>query len=439
LYGSKRDGLAMSQPPLLISERFGKHAFARQWTRGIWVLGTMALVSGMALLLAWKAYQPRVEAAFFLKQSNAFALKVEQIKTQTAHLLYSQLRMVDDFRMRGKQVLETSSFSMGQLQGASKALRLDVDDVNKLLSSSFWTHDTDPSQQAANMARLQAAASDLAQKLRAFELLNQDLIGHLRDKTLPLPAQQAEFDVMLLRTGSALDESAKSLALLAKKQSEKVLEQTNLQEDWLLIGIMTFSALAFLWNGALLYFLSKSHKQNQALHREMSDLASLDPLTGLLNRRALKQQLSSLNNPKPTKKDQRAPPSGDTCLMLIDLDFFKQYNDTFGHVRGDAHLKACAAIWRNGIRGKDVLARMGGEEFAVLMPNCNEAQAFKTAQRLQQAMPKGTAFSAGIALMREGEAFDDWYQRADAALYAAKANGRGQAKLAGELPASVKP
>jgi diguanylate cyclase (GGDEF)-like protein len=117
--------------------------------------------------------------------------------------------------------------------------------------------------------------------------------------------------------------------------------------------------------------------------------------------------------------------------MLIDLDFFKKYNDKYGHVRGDAHLKACAAAWRNGIRGRDVLARMGGEEFAVIMPNCTEEQAYATAQRLQAAMPQNTSFSAGISLCLPNEIFDVWYERADQALYKAKASGRARIELAG--------
>ncbi len=421
-------------PTLLTTNKHRDLTYAQQWTRVTWVLGTMALICGIALVLAWKAYQSTADLEQHLKQSNALALNIEQVKTQTANLLYSQLRMVAEYRIHGDDALAKNSFSMQQLQGVTKALYLKIADINLSLSSVFWIYDTDVTQQADNKVQLQAAAGLVSQRLDDFKRLDQALIDYLRNKTLQNPVQRAQLEVQLQRTGDSLNDSAKSLGELADIQAQKVVRQANQKEDRLLLGIMAFSALAFLWNGGLLYFLSQSLKQNAALHRKLSDLASLDPLTGLLNRRALKQQFTIVKRNDSAQADKRAGPSDDTCLMLIDLDFFKQYNDTYGHVRGDAHLKDCAAIWRNGIRGNDVLARMGGEEFAILMPNCNESQAYVTAQRLQKAMPTGTAFSAGIALMRDNEAFEAWYERADAALYFAKEHGRARVQLAGDMP-----
>ncbi len=421
----------MRKTPRLILDKFRQHSFAKQWNRGIGVLALMAVISGIALLFAWKAYQPRTESTFFLKQSNDFALNVEQINTQTSNLLYAQLRMVEAYRLQGDSALVKNSFVMTQLQGTSNALSKDVDDIKELLSSKFWTFDHDQSQQINNYTKLQQATEEVSRCLDSFHQLNTHFIQQLRDKSLSTPSQQAELEVQLQRKGQGLTQAVSVLAVLANQQAKKVLLQADKDEQWLLKGVIACSTLAFLWNGALLHFLGRSLKGNAALVREMSEVASLDPLTGLLNRRALEQQIPRITIAAAPAKEQRSPPNGNTCLMLIDLDFFKKYNDTYGHVMGDTHLKACAAIWRKGIRGNDVLARMGGEEFAVIMPNCTENQAYATAQRLQAAMPPNTTFSAGISLGLPNEPFDVWYERADQALYQAKTKGRARTELAG--------
>lgn len=421
----------MRKTPRLILEKFRQHSFARQWTRGIGVLALMAIISGIALVFAWKAYQPRAESVQFLKQAHDFSLNVEQINTQTANLLYSQLKLMEDYRLHGDGALAQNGFSMTQLHAASVALEKEVADIKSLLTSRFWTYDRNKALQTENQVKLQAANAEVSRCLDSFNQLTDGLIQQLREKPLVTLGQQAELEIQLQRKGQLLTLAVKTLAVQTNQQAEKVLIQADEDEQWLLKGMIFCSALAFLWNGGLLYFLGKSLKGNAALVREMSEVASLDPLTGLLNRRALKQQLIQIVPLGAPVHDQRSPPSGHTCLMLIDLDFFKKYNDTYGHVKGDAHLKACSEIWRKGLRGNDVLARMGGEEFAVIMPNCTENQAYATAQRLQKAMPENTTFSAGISLGLPNETFEVWYERADQALYLAKTNGRARTELAG--------
>ena len=419
----------MTKSSRLVLDKFRQHSFAKQWVRGIGVLALMAIISGVALVFAWKSYQPRAESALFLKQSNDFALNVEQINTQTANLLYSQLRMIEDYRLNGVSALTVNGFSMMQLQGTINGLIKEVDGIKGLLASEFWTFDLNKSQQVHNKTLLKNAIEEVSQCLESFNQLNASFIKQLREKTLTSHIQQVELEVQLHRKGQQLTQAVTKLAVLANQQAKKVLLQADEDERWLLKGVIACSALAFLWNGGLFYFLGKSLKSNSALVKEVSEMASRDSLTGLLNRRGLEQQIMQIEI--AALQNSGVSLSGQTCLMLIDLDFFKKYNDKYGHVRGDAHLKACAAAWRNGIRGRDVLARMGGEEFAVIMPNCTEEQAYATAQRLQAAMPQNTSFSAGISLCLPNEIFDVWYERADQALYKAKASGRARIELAG--------
>lgn len=145
-------------------------------------------------------------------------------------------------------------------------------------------------------------------------------------------------------------------------------------------------------------------------------LASLDELTGLANRRTWDRTLSNaLQHLKP----------GDTMtVVLIDLDYFKRYNDTFGHQAGDRLLKEAAAAWTAQLRGTDILARYGGEEFIMLLPRCGATKAADVLQRLRSATPEGQTFSAGIATCDTGESPDHLVARADIALYQAKDAGR---------------
>ena len=141
--------------------------------------------------------------------------------------------------------------------------------------------------------------------------------------------------------------------------------------------------------------------------------ARSDPLTGLPNRRAWDETMM-----------RAMLESAPFCVAMIDIDHFKRYNDQHGHPAGDRLLRACAAAWRNCLRPGDTLARIGGEEFSVLLPACGLHDAARVLERLRQATPSGATASVGLALHEPGEHSVDLLARADSALYDAKAAGR---------------
>ena len=163
--------------------------------------------------------------------------------------------------------------------------------------------------------------------------------------------------------------------------------------------------------------------------------AEVDPLTGALNRRGLARALE-------------AAPKGVLCVM--DLDRFKQVNDRYGHEEGDRVLKAAAAAWRRSLREGDVLARHGGEEFAVFMPAADLLTAARRAGQLRRALSKqvqcgGAPVTAsfGVAVHAGGpKALKRSLAKADAALYRAKEAGRDRVAVDGitvtDPPAEVK-
>jgi diguanylate cyclase (GGDEF)-like protein len=115
---------------------------------------------------------------------------------------------------------------------------------------------------------------------------------------------------------------------------------------------------------------------------------------------------------------------------MLDLDHFKDFNDKLGHQAGDRLLKASAAAWRTQLRATDTLTRYGGEEFAIVLPNCSPEDATELLERVRTATPAGQTASAGVASWDGVENPAILISRADAALYEAKEAGRDRVVIA---------
>jgi diguanylate cyclase (GGDEF)-like protein len=150
----------------------------------------------------------------------------------------------------------------------------------------------------------------------------------------------------------------------------------------------------------------------------VTDLASTDPLTGLPNRRAWDTHLAAA-----------LAEEEDVVIAMFDFDHFKDFNDTHGHPAGDRLLKESAAAWRDQLRSKDLLARMGGDEFALLLSGCDEAQALTVINRLRRRIPSDQKCSVGLTQRQGAETAEQLLARADEALYEAKSAGRDRACL----------
>lgn len=169
--------------------------------------------------------------------------------------------------------------------------------------------------------------------------------------------------------------------------------------------------------------------------KKFKELAATDPLTNLPNRRHFLARLSD-----EFARLQRFPTLCASVLTL-DLDHFKQINDTYGHASGDAVLKHFAQLMRSAIREIDTPGRMGGEEFAILIPGTDSASARAIAERLREVVATtplvqdrktlSVTVSIGIATIdRRDSSGNEALQRGDEALYRAKSNGRNRVELA---------
>jgi two-component system cell cycle response regulator len=162
------------------------------------------------------------------------------------------------------------------------------------------------------------------------------------------------------------------------------------------------------------------------------ELAVTDPLTGLYNRRYMETQVGPL-------ADNAANRGKALSLLILDVDYFKPVNDTYGHAVGDRVLKELAERIRKNIRNVDLPCRIGGEEFVVALPDTDSAVAMRIAERLRQAVggrpfyvtanggPLTLTISVGISSLEKGsDTLETILQRADDALYRAKREGRNR-------------
>jgi diguanylate cyclase (GGDEF)-like protein len=174
---------------------------------------------------------------------------------------------------------------------------------------------------------------------------------------------------------------------------------------------------------------------NLKLREALREQSIRDPLTGLYNRRymeeALKQQMSRVT--------RQLHPIG---IIMIDIDHFKRFNDTYGHTAGDALLRELGQFLQRRIRGEDIACRYGGEEFTLIMPDASLEAAQQRAEALRQEAiqlrvqdggqsPEAITLSLGVAIYpQHGQTIENVLRAADAALYRAKQEGRDRVIVA---------
>lgn len=212
----------------------------------------------------------------------------------------------------------------------------------------------------------------------------------------------------------------RSVLTLSRDQRAGILEPTAFD----VLSLLGFQAFAVSATLGLMWI------EIQRLEGELKRLAAHDSLTGLLTRRAFRDQFE--------RDVSRSRRSGEPlALALLDLDHFKQLNDGHGHPFGDEILRRTAQRLRAGVRTHDTLGRYGGEEFALLMPGLDKEAALRTTERVRGAVEAlemehddvwlRLTISAGVAAFpQDGADWESLLTAADAALYEAKASGRNR-------------
>ena len=239
------------------------------------------------------------------------------------------------------------------------------------------------------------------------------------------------------RAGRAIASATATAAAQKQVRAEIRLELEVMRPDGIMLECETCMTLLLDPYGRLLGLqgVTRDIRERKILEAELHRLATTDALTGLLNRRAFLDRLGSdiarsLRYGRPL------------TLAMVDLDHFKRINDRFGHGVGDEVLVAFAGVCRTALRDADVVGRLGGEEFAVLLPETAIRRAASTAERLREAVealripadggPVAPTASIGLAMLGPGDDASRLMARADHALYAAKEQGRNRVVSAGE-------
>lgn len=213
-----------------------------------------------------------------------------------------------------------------------------------------------------------------------------------------------------------------------------------ISENTILGAIVAYSNIDKLLDKEIDYLVQLSKQAGTTIQRanvyaEILQHATMDALTGLNNRRQFELRL---NQEIATTKRKNTP----LCCMMLDVDYFKKVNDTYGHTAGDCVLKNVSKLITTALREYDIASRYGGEEFFIILPQTNIEEASFVAQRLRRTIEEAkiditeakvpninfikVTVSIGLSDYEGGESAQDFYQNADRALYDAKHRGRNK-------------
>jgi len=265
---------------------------------------------------------------------------------------------------------------------------------------------------------LKDTQSDTSDLEKAFRKLLEMMVSKLMDWTKNMDTHAAALDTYVDQlSGINIDpETLKSLTGHVLSTTRSIMaSQTDLQQE-LLAASQQIKGL---------------QSQLEASRQE----AMTDMLTRLANRRWFEQDIEAAM--------QRCKRPNELALILLDIDHFKSFNDTYGHLVGDAVLRFIGGILQKTVEPSHLVARIGGEEFAVMITNASIEQALSMAEKLRrkvevsQLTRKDTGetignikISLGVGTYIPGESWDTLYQRVDKALYMSKHNGRNQSTIA---------
>jgi len=262
-----------------------------------------------------------------------------------------------------------------------------------------------------NTHRLTSAEhQDLADIERMIETVEVD----------PSPQRRAT----LMQDG---DRRLLSLVTSVRDRTESSAISAHRFRDFALYGLLGIAVLTLTSAIALVAVALRTLSAHRERLGQLDQMAHEDALTGVVNRRRLDEML-----PIELARAQRL--GYPLSIAMLDLDFFKRFNDRRGHGAGDVLLREAAQSWRRQLRPTDLLARYGGEEFTLVLPSCDPEQAEQLIERLRPIVPERQTFSAGIAMWNGSDTADELLRSADIALLQAKRTGRNRTVVAGREP-----
>ncbi len=298
--------------------------------------------------------------------------------------------------------------------GGNGALRTEVDEAIRAKERLTWDR-----TQSLYQRHLLDGAEQAFTRARA-DLI--DLLGRMQGSVKEASSDTTGFSASL---GAFSKELSKS-ATVAEMQT---------RVDSIVSEVRRVSGSLQQLDGDLVNSRGEIQRLSDALAK-MREEADTDALTGLRNRRAFDRVLTRLI-------EVGGNVGAHACLLMVDIDHFKRVNDTCGHLFGDRVLQGVARAIAASVKGRDLVARFGGEEFSVLLPGTDVNGAVCVAEQIREAVSgirirraqseqtiASVTVSVGVAQRLAGEESDAWFERADKALYKAKNSGRNRVERA---------
>ncbi|CDG81915.1 GGDEF domain-containing protein [Janthinobacterium agaricidamnosum] len=373
------------------------------------------------------------------------ALMAESESLGAAIKLAHTEEALNDAALRLKQLCYQIELKSGDTAEQQELLlrlfKLLLENVSELLDDDSWLRGQIDAVQNLIAGPLdQRALEDATRSLKEVIYKQSQLKHSLSDVKLTVKNMMMTFIDRLGQVATSTGDFHEKIGGYSEKisQAENISELNQVLDD-VLRETRLVQTEALRARDKMMLARQEVQDAEQRIHtleaklQHMSELVREDQLTGSLNRRGLDDVFER----ETARSDRRGTP---LCIAMLDLDDFKRLNDKYGHLAGDAALKHLVKIVKETLRSMDVIARFGGEEFLILLPETTVDAASATMTRLQRELTKHfflhdnekvlITFSAGVALRHAHEDQAALVKRADRAMYQAKQTGKNRVVVA---------
>ncbi len=362
-------------------------------------------------------------------QGVAYALK----ELAGLELKLNNLELAEQHTLKAKQLFENSAnnfmlFDVNHTLARIYAISDRLEEATKSLDEA--QRFVDPTTMPFHALSIKQLKADILAKRGNYRQAYELTLTVFKERQKLLRDQSYE-QLNQLRAQFEIEDTKQRNKLLEKEneiQKFKLLSESRKNSQLIFIIGIVFLITLFI---SVIYYRQLVHK------KRLQELADTDSLTGLLNRRKTLEQLDYQTNLAGRYNLQ-------ISIALIDLDHFKDFNDSFGHQCGDLVLKYFANFCRESLRSTDIIGRFGGEEFLVILPHTNQSDAQKIIDKLRYETKnlksvfsekeyskdmRDISFSAGICSYSLNTTVEEMIHNADISLYRAKNNGRNRVEV----------
>jgi diguanylate cyclase (GGDEF)-like protein len=385
-----------------------------RWALLVLLLGVVALLL-LGVFTAQRELQSRTEDDRRATQLQSLERTASEARFLLADMNGWQSAYTLEFTERGVKALQNSTGSRARFLRTASELQAALTRLGARSGELTSYEVTQLRQARAAFTTFMARDTEVFQALQSGDLATA--------RGLVLGTEILEFE--------RIDRSLQAISASVTRQDAELRRQWQDASRGAYRQLLTFSSGVALSLVLMLTLVVLSVQQRTRLIQRLSWQARTDGLTGLLNRRAWDE-----GYPLALARARRT--GQPLSVVMLDLDRFKQFNDTYGHAAGDKLLRMTAQSLQRSTRVTDIVARYGGEEFALALEGCTAEDAVTLLNRVKSQLPEGRTFSAGVVQTKGEDTPAALLERADKTLYAAKRAGRDCVLIAGKGTTSTR-